>query len=351
MTRPPELHPNEPERLRALRELNLVDTPLEERFDRVTRLAKRMLGVDIVAISLVEADRQFFKSVIGLDCSGTSRDVSFCGHTILQDSIFHVHDARQDDRFANNPLVTGDPGIVFYAAHPLRSVDGHNIGSLCLIHPETREFDDHDRQCLRDLAAIAENEIRTSSANALQQALLEEVNLEQRRAMVDSLTRLWNREGIKRLAQGSLDVCAGGDMGAAFVMMDLNRFKRINDTHGHAAGDAVLATVARRLLVSIRESDHVGRLGGDEFFMVFTECDSADTASRIAERVRDSIAAPCIAPGGVEISPSASIGVTYLEPGTTATLCDVMAEADRAMYRVKRDRDEAVEVSLYRNAA
>ena len=106
----PPLSPDEPFRLNSLRQLDLLDTPLEERFERITRLGRRLFQTPICAVSLIDADRQWFKSIQGLDAAQTSRDVSFCGHTILQHEILLVQDARLDPRFAKNPLVTGAPG-------------------------------------------------------------------------------------------------------------------------------------------------------------------------------------------------------------------------------------------------
>src|SRR5438270_10055720 len=117
---PPALPADEPERLAALQALHVLDTPPEERFDRITRVARRLFGVPIALISLVDARRQWSKSRQGLDLPEAAREVSFCGHAILGDEVFVVPDARQDPRFAANPLVTSEPHVRFYAGQPLR---------------------------------------------------------------------------------------------------------------------------------------------------------------------------------------------------------------------------------------
>ncbi len=127
----PDIPDYEPERLAALQRLNLLDTESESRFDRITRLAQRLFQVPIALVSLVDSDRQWFKSKQGLDACETGRDISFCGHAILGSGIFEIPDATQDTRFADNPLVTGAPDIRFYAGAPLQSADGFNIGTLC----------------------------------------------------------------------------------------------------------------------------------------------------------------------------------------------------------------------------
>lgn len=150
---------NEIARLRALHGRAILDTPPEERFDRITRLAQHVFGVEIALISLVDADRQWFKSKQGLDACETGRDISFCGHAILDKSIFHMPDARLDSRFSDNPLVTGPPNIRFYAGAPLTTNDGYRIGTLCIIDHNPRQLTKQEFAVLRDLADCVESEI------------------------------------------------------------------------------------------------------------------------------------------------------------------------------------------------
>ncbi len=151
--------PDEVRRLQALRSLALLDTGAEERFDRITRTAVRLFKVPIALVSLVDECRQWFKSKQGLDVAETSRDISFCGHAILGTEPLVVPDTWNDPRFADNPLVTGAPHVRFYAGFPLRGPGDRNLGTLCLLSPEPREFGEGDQQQLRDLAAWAEREL------------------------------------------------------------------------------------------------------------------------------------------------------------------------------------------------
>ncbi|MGB3200033.1 MAG: GAF domain-containing protein [Nodosilinea sp.] len=129
-----------------------MDTPDEHSYDDITSLAAYICDVPIALISLVDADRQWFKSVVGLVPRQTNRDVSFCAHAILRPNVMIVNDAAKDERFANNPLVTGEPGIRFYAGVPLISPDGHPLGTLCVIDRKPRTLDDHQIQTLEALA-------------------------------------------------------------------------------------------------------------------------------------------------------------------------------------------------------
>jgi len=167
----PSIPVNEASRLAALRALHVLNTPPEERFDRLTRLVRTIFDTSIALISLVDSDRQWFKSCIGLDVSETARDVSFCGHAILEDRLFIVPDALLDPRFADNPLVTEPPHIRFYAGQPLKASDGSQVGTLCVI--DSKPHQPTERQCesLRDLAILVENELNAIDYHESLQAL------------------------------------------------------------------------------------------------------------------------------------------------------------------------------------
>ena len=148
---------SEAERLRALADTNLLDSKQDERFDRLTRLAANSLEAETALVSLIDSDRQWFKSCYGFDGEETSRDISFCTHAIESADITVVLDATRDPRFANNPLVTGEPHIRFYAGAPLITPQGHAIGTLCVIDYEPREtFDETDREILCDIRDMSE---------------------------------------------------------------------------------------------------------------------------------------------------------------------------------------------------
>ena len=152
------LPPDEPARLRALRKLGLLDTPPEERFDRLTRLARRVFDVPMALVSLVDAERQWFKSRAGVAIGETPREAAFCAYAIHSDDVFVVPDAKLDARFADSPLVTGGQRIRFYAGHPVR-IGPHRIGTLCLGDHRPRDLTDADRRTLEDLAALVEKEL------------------------------------------------------------------------------------------------------------------------------------------------------------------------------------------------
>jgi ribonuclease BN (tRNA processing enzyme)/GAF domain-containing protein len=154
---------DEDKRIRALHELGILDTAPEERFDRCTRIAAALFDVPIALVSLVDTNRQWFKSRYGLDVAETPREQAFCAHAILQEDILLIPDALLDDRFAENPLVTGEPRVRFYAGCPLSLADGSRLGTLCLIDHQPRDFDQRRLALMRDVARMIEREITGST--------------------------------------------------------------------------------------------------------------------------------------------------------------------------------------------
>lgn len=151
---------NEAERLKSLRNLGILDTPAEERFDRITRFANLILGTPISLISLVDSDRQWFKSAQGIETKETSRDTSFCAHAIIEEKTFFVEDATKDERFRNNPLVTGAPHIRMYAGHPIELDKGLRVGTLCVIDRQPRQLSERETAILQHLAAWVKTELK-----------------------------------------------------------------------------------------------------------------------------------------------------------------------------------------------
>lgn len=148
----PSLPENEKERLAALKQLNLLDSPPEEAFDDFTFLASNICGAPISIITLLDETRQWFKSKVGIDATETPREISFCGHALLQDDIFEVGDALSDERFMGNPLVIGEPKIRFYAGIPIKSKEGFNLGTLCVIDRVPKKLTDTQRNALKSLS-------------------------------------------------------------------------------------------------------------------------------------------------------------------------------------------------------
>ena len=307
---------DETQRLRALRSLNILDTYEEPCFDRITRLAAYMFNVPIALVSLVDQNRQWFKSRQGLEVCESGRDISFCGHAILHELALIVPDARQDQRFHDNPLVTGPPYIRFYAGNPVHAADGSRIGTLCIIDRVSRRFSEADVVALSDLAGMVDREL----------SLL-------RLATIDELTHLSNSRGFLEIAEHVLALCRRNKQPVAVIAIDLDGFKAINDTCGHAAGDQVLRQFGTLLLKQFRASDVIARLGGDEFAVFApgaTDQSILVSLEQLGERFQNSELAQAY-PGL-----SWSVGIAECHTDTDATLPQLMRVADKRMYDFKR---------------
>lgn len=163
----PAIPANEAERLATLHSLNILDTPPEERFDLISIYAASLFNVPITVISLVDAHRNWHKSMHGISMSEAPRGLGFCGHAILQKSIFEISDTREDVRFADNPLVLGPPNVRFYAGYPLTMKNGHCVGTLCLIDTMPKRLSEWEREHLATLAAMVEAELQGEDGGLL----------------------------------------------------------------------------------------------------------------------------------------------------------------------------------------
>lgn len=442
--------PNEVRRLEALHTLDVFGTPPEPQFDALCQTAQALFGVPIALVTLVGESEQRFKGRCGFDALGTSRGVSLCSYTILSDAVMVVEDATRDERFADNPLITGEPHIRFYAGAPLMLAPGIHLGALCVIDRVPRRFSSEQRDQLRSLARIAvtllrmgraEREARESAAlyrlladNAtdvivrcdldgrrryvspaakrllgfepqelvgtrpidsvhpqdakafahllkevgqgrLKQAVCQQRyrrkdgtwvwvevsfnltadlatgasdgyvavirDISQRKeaerqlahmARHDPLTGLPNRLLFReRLTQEIARAERGG--GFALFCLDLDRFKPINDTLGHQAGDSLLRAVAQRLKAGLRPADMVARLGGDEFVILQTGTGCVAEATALAERLLAAVATP-IDLAGYPARIGLSMGIARA-PDDGLEADRLFSRADQALYRAK----------------
>lgn len=317
--KPAERTADEQERLSALQSLKILDTPAEERFDRVTRMARRLFDVPIALVSMIDENRQWFKSCVGLDVAETERRISFCGHAILNNAAMVIEDTLLDERFNDNPLVTGEPGIRFYAGHPLRTLSGLALGTLCIIDRVPRKMEQGDLEILADLAGMVERELIAVQLSVL-----------------DDLTRISNRRGFLALSQYSLELCRRQLFPTTLAFFDLDRFKQINDTYGHAEGDQALRMFADQMRQSFRTSDVFARLGGDEFVALITNA-THEAVQELLLRFEQALKQRCTEQG-LPYQLAFSHGVVEYEPLKHTCVEDLLKEADALMYERKASR-------------
>ncbi|ACM03541.1 Diguanylate cyclase with GAF sensor [Cereibacter sphaeroides KD131] len=307
---------DEPGRLAAVRRYAVLDTAPEEPFDKLTRLVCNVLEVPYAAVTLIDADRQWFKSLVGLSGSEGPRHESFCTHTIKTRDPMIVPDATLDPRFRDSPLVTGAAGIRSYLGVPLETPDGYNLGALCAVDTAPRTFSTSQIEIMKSFASL----------------VLDELELRQI-ALSDALTGAMTRRGW--LAAVEKEMARGARQGtqAAIVLFDVDHFKTINDTHGHAVGDAVLQALTRRCLLHLGPADALGRIGGEEFAVLVPDAGLPE-AMELAERLRRSFSDAPIEVAGQALRVTASFGVQGLD-ADTGNAGSWLAAADRRLYEAK----------------
>jgi diguanylate cyclase (GGDEF)-like protein len=342
---------NAPDRLAAVRATGLLDTPVEAAFDRFTALAHRLLGSPVCLLTLVDAERDFVKSAVGLpEPLAAARQVptglgspSFCQYMVAGGEPLAVDDARGHALFGDFPSVR-DLGASACAGAPLRGPDGHRLGTLCVVEFAPRVWTENDRAVLLALADAASTEIALRLEAARAQAALAH------QATHDALTGLANRalfrermgRALARRAAGRAADAGAGDQ-VAVLFLDLDGFKAVNDTLGHAAGDQLVRGVATRLLGATRGFDTVARLGGDEFGVLLEGLTSPADAEVVVQRIVRALAAPVPVDDVVDqpaparaarvVVTSASVGVAHAHAGSTVE--SLLRDADVAMYRAK----------------
>ena len=329
------------DRLNALRRYAILDTPPEGAFDRITGLAADLVEAPVAMVSLVDASRVWFKSVHGpARIREMPRGPALCAAALAHDGTYVVEHASTDPRTQEHPLVAGPFGLEFYAGVPLRTHDGHLLGTLCCMDTRPRGITPRQLRQLETLAAIVmdEIELRRSAMqiSRLSEALADACSDLERRASFDPLTGVLARAAMLDRAGQLLERLRQGPKGGALLLIDIDHFKDVNDTHGHAAGDRVLKEVAGRMAASCRAGDLIGRIGGEEFLAVFADVTPQDAAA-IAERLRDAVCRTPIALGtGAALDVSVSGGLRLVAPGELGIeLLQAMEEADAALYRSK----------------
>ncbi|HEV7643745.1 MAG TPA: diguanylate cyclase [Pyrinomonadaceae bacterium] len=329
---------DEEARLAALREHQILDTPGEQEYDDITFLAAQICGTPIASIALIDEDRSWPKSIIGFDVGNTPRKDAFCAHTIMYSSPMVVPDALLDERFANNPFVTSEPFIRFYAGAPLFTRENLALGTLCVIDRKPREITPQQLDGLQALARQVSLRLELRRASLMLQkanAELEDLSLH------DDLTGLYNRRGFFLHAEQQLKLFRERKVGKGLWLMvaDMDGLKKINDVHGHLEGSAGIKKIGGILRRTFRDSDILSRPAGDEFLALAINA-QADIAEVLPARLTAKID-EYNAASGKPYRLDVSWGMISVDPESNDSLADLIKLADAAMYENKRAKKSA----------
>lgn len=305
-----------PVRLASLRALDILDTPAELPYDRITELMRLVFECEYAIISLIDDKRQWYKSCVGLPISEEPIASTFCRFILVERQSIVVPDARLDIRFLDHPKVVDYPFIRFYAGAPIIDRLNEVVGTVCVIDKFVRNFDDRQLQILESLAAM----------------VMHELELRQE-AGADPLTGANSRRRFKIEASRQIALANRYNRPLSCVTLDIDHFKLINDTHGHPGGDTVLVQSVEAMRGKLRDTDLFGRIGGEEFSVLLPNTDSA-SAVEIAERLRKAVMELEFDFPATPNTVTISLGVTSFRDGDSVD--SILKRSDDALYQAKR---------------
>ena len=293
------------------------------------------MGVRAAGVTLIADDKLWFKSIIGWRISELPLKDSLEQPMIDSGEPLIVPDTLKDARFAKSPLVTGGPKFRFYAGYPIRDNTGKIIGTFCTFDTRPKKADETLLETLSDLGHLAERELLTADLWDAQSQLVSKLGSARRQALLDTLTRVWNRRGGVELLDSLLQESETSGERIAVCMVDIDHFKEINDKYGHPVGDQALRKIAASIVASVRPDDIVSRHGGDEFLVILRDA-APEVCRLVAERISASMQKTRLRTRQGSVSVTLSIGMAVTDTGKSMTAKKIIEQADQALYHKKQ---------------
>jgi diguanylate cyclase (GGDEF)-like protein len=332
-------------KLAALARDNRYFSSVGERFDRITRVAAKLLNAPVTAITLFHHEAEWFKSVHGWRITNLPFREGLGYLAAQANEPVIIHDTATDARTQGHPLIAGGPCYRFYAGVPLYEGLGSVVGTFSVFDTQPRAPEDVDRQSIFDLGGMAQSEILADQIDGAQQALTSKLGAARREALMDPLTRVWNRRGGNLALKTAFEKADKVNQPVTVCLIDVDKFKTINDTYGHDIGDIVLRKIAEVLNSKLRENDVVSRLGGDEFLLVLHGAD-AEIASTAMERVRAALAEEPLRTRHGEVWLTVSAGYAVREPRSAKSAAEIILLADQALIASKAEGRNRVQAAV-----
>jgi diguanylate cyclase (GGDEF)-like protein len=336
--------PDETVQLVALSATGQLETPDDYAFDCAAHIGSQLFNVPLCVLILAGVEQDWTNSCVSLEVHETSIINWLCDQVVDTGEPIVVEDVLTDARFARNRYAIQRSRIRFYAGYPIRAASGVVLGALCLINFEPMQFPSEQLWRFRELAFLTELSLFARRIGTAQKALVAKLDVARRESLVDPLLRIWNRGGITTIIDQLHKSSIGDRVPFSILMIDIDRFKRINDRHGHIAGDTVLKAVTRALQAAVRPDDEVGRYGGEEFIAILPNTNAA-MATELAHRLNKAVAELRVhTPTGL-VGCTVSIGIAEWAPRWLEPVEVLVHRADMAMLSAKQQGRDRVLVS------
>ena len=316
-------------------------TPLEERFERITRLACRALDVPVAAITVVHDDRQWFKSVTNWEVNELPLEKSLCAEVVKTGRQIIAQDTHDDLYLMSNPFVCNGPKFRFYAGFPLKDADGNTMGTFCVMDTKPSQTDEQFVAAFADLGDMAHHEIVSTDMHSAHVELVAKLGDSRRAAMFDVLTRLWNRRGGMHLLNKAVGEALKHDQTLGVCLADIDDFKSVNDQYGHPVGDEVLRKVSNRIVSAVRPEDVVCRFGGEEFMVLVRDVDDR-ACFTIANRICETVREEPIRTRKAVLPITLSVGIAMRDFGDDVTAEQLLRRADDGLYKSKHQGKDRI---------
>jgi EAL domain-containing protein (putative c-di-GMP-specific phosphodiesterase class I)/GGDEF domain-containing protein len=319
MTKAPQISPHESERLEALRRSNLLYAPKDAVFDRISQLASKLLGMPLASVTLIDEKEQWFKSFVGSNLERIPRENSFCRHTIRYDHVTVVPDTTRDPRFADNPFVVGEPGIRFYAGAPIKTPEGHHLGTLCVLDTRLRpDFQDSEVETLGELADLISSWIK----------------MRESAGYLDATTGIFTRQRMLETLEAELrNPTARAYAEVRLVgIVDIAMPKQMHDltqVMGYSQTEQFIVECINRLSSKIGLTQDLYRIGLYRFGFFMNENAGAGIQRKLDALIK-TLHEPFDSGVGLLLAPSAKLGVTMVAEHSTASAEDILRQASVA---------------------
>ena len=332
----PQLLPeDENERLAGLHELDLLDTPAEDRFDRIARLARRVFQAPFAMVTFMDCSRQWFKSAQGHLILETPRADSFCQFTLAQDSPLVVLNALTDPRYFELPPVS-ELGIRFYAGIPVRNVTGKAVGTLCVLDHKHRESDEFLLEPLEDLAKWVQAELQLQGFWEAERRLLAEMDELRRKTSIDPVTRGWNAEmGVELLERLKSEHTHSARLGLGVVLLRVGELDKANAKYGQEGGDKLLREVADRIRALAPEGSSLCGSRLANFMLLWPGMPAAQSRSAMESLLEKLAATPFEVGSGTTLSVPVSAGMSVYT-GASQSTEQLLARAAEALQKAEQ---------------